>query len=148
MAEHRVDPASLKLEITESSIMEDVEAAGQVLKQIRSLGVSLHIDDFGTGYSSLSCLHQFPLDGLKIDRSFILNGTGRRDYVAVIQAIVTLAHNLKMRVVAEGLETAEQVAMLQVMDCDYGQGYYFAPPLSPQGAEEFIRSYRRLSISA
>lgn len=148
MADTRVSPAALKLEITESSIMEDVEAAGQVLRQIRSLGVSLHMDDFGTGYSSLSCLHQFPLDGLKIDRSFILNGTGRRDYIAVIQAIVALAHNLNMRVVAEGLETAAQVAMLQALESDYGQGYFFAPPLTPAAADEFIRNQRQISISA
>lgn len=148
MAETHIAPSALKLEITESSIMEDVEAAEQVLRQIHSLGVSLHMDDFGTGYSSLSCLHQFPLDGLKIDRSFILNGTGRRDYVAVIQAIVALAHNLNMRVVAEGLETVEQVAMLQALESDYGQGYYFAPPLTPEAAEKYIRSQRQIAISA
>jgi Amt family ammonium transporter len=148
MSDTGVSPAALKLEITESSIMEDVVAAGQVLKQIRSLGVSLHMDDFGTGYSSLSCLHQFPLDGLKIDRSFILNGTGRRDYVAVIQAIVALAHNLNMRVVAEGLETVEQVAMLQTLECDYGQGYYFSTPLSAEAAGRFIREHNRQSLSA
>jgi diguanylate cyclase (GGDEF)-like protein len=144
----QINPAALKLEITESSIMEDVHAAQQVLSQIRSLGLSLHMDDFGTGYSSLSCLHQFPLDGLKIDRSFILNGTGRRDYAAVIQAIVALAHNLNMRVVAEGLESLEQVALLQALECDYGQGYFFSPPLPPQSATQFLHSHTPLALSA
>jgi diguanylate cyclase (GGDEF)-like protein/PAS domain S-box-containing protein len=138
LAETRLDPSLIKLEITESVIMDDPEAAGEVLGRIKALGVRLSMDDFGTGYSSLSCLHRFPLDELKVDRSFILNLEDRRDAAAVVQAIVTLAHNLEMRVVAEGLEKPEQVAFLQAVDCDYGQGYLFAKPLPAVAAETLI----------
>ena len=114
----------------------------------RKLGVRLEMDDFGTGYSSLSFLHRFPLDGLKIDRSFVSHTT-RRDYAAVLHAIVTLARNLGMSVVAEGLETAEQVVLLQALECDDGQGYHFSRPLPAAEAEQFIRtSPWRLARSA
>ena len=131
-----VDPASLKLEITESAVMEQADSR-QILSRIRDLGVRLQMDDFGTGYSSLSGLHRFPLDGLKIDQAFIRNVSERRDYAAVVHAIVTLARNLNMQVVAEGVETAEQVAMLQGLDCTQAQGYYFGRP-QPAGAAEVL----------
>jgi diguanylate cyclase (GGDEF)-like protein/PAS domain S-box-containing protein len=131
-------PELLKLEITESIVMDDSIAARAVLDDIRTLGVRLQMDDFGTGYSSLSCLSKLPLDGLKIDRAFIRDVSGRRDAVAVLQAITSLAHNLRMEVVAEGLETPEQVALLQSLDCDYGQGYYFAKPLPAAEATAFL----------
>src|SRR5262249_42441442 len=107
---HGLVPQDLKLEVTESAIMDDPVAAVARMREIRALGVRLDIDDFGTGYSSLSCLHQFPLSGLKIDRQFINNVAERRDYEAVVHAIVSLAHNLGIQLVAEGIETAEQVA--------------------------------------
>jgi len=135
-----VDPGAVKLEITESAIMGDTEAARAVLEAIKRTGVLLSMDDFGTGYSSLSCLHRFPLDELKVDRSFIANLEGRSDAAAVVQSIVTLAHNLGMDVVAEGLEKPEQAAFLQAVDCDYGQGYLFARPLDPGAAEEVLRA--------
>lgn len=134
----RVEPKSLALEITESVVIRDADAAIRVLKQIRDLGVRLHMDDFGTGYSSLSCLHTFPLDGLKVDRSFIQSVSERRDYAAVVHAIVQLARNLGMKLIAEGVETAEQVAMLQAMDCDLAQGYFFDRPRDVAGAEAYI----------
>jgi EAL domain-containing protein (putative c-di-GMP-specific phosphodiesterase class I) len=130
---------SLALEITESIMIRDGEIAERVLKPIRDLGVQLHMDDFGTGYSSLSCLHRFPLNHLKIDRSFIQNLDDRRDYAAVVHAIITLARNLGIGLIAEGIETAEQLAMLQAMDCDEAQGFYFARPLEAVEAEEYLR---------
>jgi len=106
------------------------------------------MDDFGTGYSSLSCLHKFPIDVLKIDRSFIEELQKRRDTAAVIQAIVHLAHNLGMTVVAEGLEQLDQVAFLQTLDCDLGQGFVFAKPLSADAAEQFLLNSTRRAMSA
>jgi EAL domain-containing protein (putative c-di-GMP-specific phosphodiesterase class I) len=128
----------LKLEITESIVMDESADARAVLDEIRGLGARLQMDDFGTGYSSLSCLNKLPLDGLKIDRAFIRDVSFRRDAVAVLQAITALAHNLKMEVVAEGLETADQVALLQSLECDYGQGYHFAKPLAAEAAAAFL----------
>lgn len=133
----RIEAQCLKLEITESVVMEDTESGRSALAQIKALGVGLQMDDFGTGYSSLSFLHRFPLDALKIDRCFIKDVASRRDAVAMLQAIITLAHNLRMKVVGEGLELPEQVALLQALDCDYGQGYLFAKPLEPEAAERF-----------
>lgn len=138
IAEEGVSAPSLALEITESAVIGDPQAAAKVLQQIHALGVHLHIDDFGTGYSSLSCLHEFPLDGLKIDRRFIQNVSERRDYAAVVNAIITLARNLGMKLIAEGIETKEQVSLLQAMDCDLAQGYFFGRPLDSQGSEALI----------
>lgn len=138
---------SLKLEITESAIMNDAEASVCVMDQIRALGVELHMDDFGTGYSSLSCLHRFPIGGLKIDRSFVSNMGDRRDYVLVLEAIISLAQKLNLRIVAEGVETEEQMVMLQSMGCDLAQGYYFARPLDPGGVEAIVTSQRKLPLT-
>ena len=148
LAQTRLDPARVKLEITESAIMDERYNAGQLLHELRATGVQLSMDDFGTGYSSLSCLHRFPLNELKIDRSFINNLSDRRDAAAVVQTIVQLAHNLNMRVVAEGLELPEQVAFLQSLDADCGQGYVFAKPLSVKDAERFISQRTVESIAA
>jgi diguanylate cyclase (GGDEF)-like protein/PAS domain S-box-containing protein len=143
-----VDPTYIKLEITESVIMDDRHGITPVLDEIRHMGVQLAMDDFGTGHSSLSCLHSFPIDVLKIDREFILNMEQRIEYTAVIQAIVTLAHTLGISVVAEGLETAEQVAQLQALECDHAQGYYFAKPMSAAQAGEYITQQTQLKRSA
>jgi EAL domain-containing protein (putative c-di-GMP-specific phosphodiesterase class I) len=137
----------LKLEITESVIMENRKAADESLRALKALGVGLQIDDFGTGYSSLSCLHEFPLDGLKIDRSFAAHAVDRT-HAAILNAIVHLAHHLGMTVVAEGIETTDQLTLLQGLECDYGQGYLFARPLEAAAAEQFITAPptpRRLS---
>jgi len=136
----KIDPQLLVLEITESAMISDAQACIRVLKGIRALGVKLHLDDFGTGYSSLSSLHLFPLNGLKIDRSFMTTVSERRDYMAVVQAIISLARHLGMKLIAEGIETAEQIALLQAMDCDLAQGYYFLKPADSIGAEAFIES--------
>jgi EAL domain-containing protein (putative c-di-GMP-specific phosphodiesterase class I) len=129
-------PTSLKLELTESTVMGDPSAAIDMLEQIKAYGISLAIDDFGTGYSSLSYLHRFPLDTLKIDRSFISGmsegeNNGRTE---IARTILPMASNLHLEVVAEGVETSEQVAMLKKLHCKYGQGYYFSKPLSAEEA--------------
>ena len=143
-----VSPSDVKLEITESVIMDDRDGITPVLNQIKDLGVQLAMDDFGTGHSSLSCLHRFPLDVLKIDREFIHNMEQRIEFTAVIQAIVTLAQTIGIRVVAEGLETSEQVAQLQALDCDSAQGYYFSKPLSSADAGDFITDQHGYRMSA
>jgi diguanylate cyclase (GGDEF)-like protein/PAS domain S-box-containing protein len=123
-------PETLKLEITESTVMIDPTAAAKMLQQIKALGILLAIDDFGTGYSSLSYLHRFPLDTLKIDRSFI-SGVGEAgEGMEIAQTIMPMARNLRLDVIAEGVETIEQVALLKRLQCKYAQGYYFSKPLS------------------
>ena len=133
-----IDGPQLKLEITESVIMDNPEHIIEVLRQLKQLGIELHMDDFGTGLSSLSCLHKFPLDVLKIDRAFITTMGPNREYAAFVHTIVTLAHSLDMKVTAEGIETPEQLAQLLALDCDYGQGYLFSKPLSASEAEAII----------
>ena len=121
-------PEQLQLEVTESQIMQSREAAQQMLGQFRARGVRLAMDDFGTGYSSLSCLQELPLDVLKVDRAFVTNATSERGYAALLHAVVTLADNLGLRVVAEGIETEEQLVLLQALGCPTGQGYLLARP--------------------
>lgn len=130
---------SLCLEITESVMMVDPQAAIEALGRIRAMGVRLFLDDFGTGYSSLSILHQLPLNGIKIDRSFIRNASERREYSAVVNAIITLAQHLNMEMVAEGIETADQVALLQAMYCDLAQGFYFSKAMTVKDATAFLQ---------
>ena len=121
-------PSSLKLEITESAAMENAEQTIRMLSHLKSLGVQLSIDDFGTGYSSLSYLHRLPFDTLKIDRSFVNSVGAKGEDSEILQTIISLAKNLKMRVIAEGIETESQLAVLQNLGCDYGQGYLMAKP--------------------
>ncbi|HEX2270834.1 MAG TPA: EAL domain-containing protein [Pyrinomonadaceae bacterium] len=128
----KLPPHCLKLEITESVVMENAEAAAMMFKQLRSLGVQLSIDDFGTGYSSLSYLHRFPLNYLKIDRSFVTRLTTENDN-AIVRTISTLARNLGMEVIAEGIETEEQYRQLRMLGCEYGQGYLFSQPVGNEG---------------
>jgi diguanylate cyclase (GGDEF)-like protein len=128
LAISKLNPHCLKLEITESVVMENAEAAALMFKQLRSLGVQLSIDDFGTGYSSLSYLHRFPLNYLKIDRSFVMRLTTENDN-AIVRTISTLARNLGMEVIAEGIETEEQYQQLKMLGCEYGQGYLFSRPV-------------------
>jgi len=138
----QLDPATLQLEITESVLMDDLDAVSNLLEGLKSLGVGLKIDDFGTGYASLKCLSRLPFDVLKIDRSFVLNmaqGDGAGD---TIRTILMLAENLGMEVVAEGIELPEQLAALQSLHCTYGQGYYFSPPLDQEALSDLIRKSR------
>lgn len=139
LEESRLDPRALQLEITESVIMSDVEANAQTLRELKELGVGISVDDFGTGYSSLAYLKAFPLDTIKIDKSFVRNVHAEPDDAAIVAGIVNLAHTLHLRVVAEGVETLEQVAALRSLGCDMLQGFYFARPTSSERfAERFV----------
>jgi diguanylate cyclase (GGDEF)-like protein len=120
---------SLELELTETSIMENAESAVELLARIRKLGVKIAIDDFGTGYSSLSYLKRLPIDILKLDRSFVNGATTDPDDAALVMAIITLAHNLRLKVIAEGVETEEHLRFLRLLRCDGGQGYLFGKPM-------------------
>jgi len=148
LKETGLPPSALKLEITESTVMENTQGVVDVMRHLRELGVRLAMDDFGTGHSSLSCLHRFPIDQLKIDRSFIVNMQEHREFAAVMDAIVSLAHFLHLEVVAEGIENADQLAMLQAMDCKYGQGYFFARPMPAEDVIPYLSSRGFGAISA
>jgi diguanylate cyclase (GGDEF)-like protein len=132
LAISKLNAHCLKLEITESVVMENAEAAALMFKQLRALGVQLSIDDFGTGYSSLSYLHRFPLNYLKIDRSFVSRLTTDNDN-AIVRTISTLARNLGMEVIAEGIETEEQYQQLKMLGCEFGQGFLFSHPVNDEG---------------
>ena len=132
IARHAVAPHELVLELTESMLMDRADFTRSQLESLRALGVELSIDDFGTGYSSMSYLKRFPLDELKIDRSFIAGAPADKTDVAIVRAIVVLAHSLGMRVVAEGVETEAQRALLRELRCDAFQGYLCSAPLPPQ----------------
>jgi diguanylate cyclase (GGDEF)-like protein/PAS domain S-box-containing protein len=142
LEELQLSPQTLKLEITESTVMGDPAAAVKMLEEIKSLGISLAIDDFGTGYSSLSYLHRFPLDTLKIDRSFIsgMDYQGNEG-MEIARTILPMANNLRLDVIAEGVETAEQLASLRELRCKYGQGYYFSKPLCAAGAAALLAEH-------
>jgi diguanylate cyclase (GGDEF)-like protein/PAS domain S-box-containing protein len=133
-----LDARNLKLEITETAVMEKAEMATAMLWQLKELGVKLHIDDFGTGYSSLSYLHRFPVDELKIDGLFVSRMGADDESSQIVATIVQLAHNLGMEVTAEGVETVEQLAHLRALFCEYGQGYYFSRPVVAEGATLMI----------
>jgi diguanylate cyclase (GGDEF)-like protein len=133
-----LNPRQLKLEITEGAVMDNIDAATEMLRQLRDLGVQLAIDDFGTGYSSLSYLHRFPIDTLKIDRSFVTRMANNPENVEIVRTIVMLAQVLGMDVVAEGVETKEQLKLLRDLRCEYGQGYYFSRPSSAGDSEKII----------
>ncbi len=137
-----LEPGALCLEVTETAVMRDHKAAASALRRLKDAGFRLSLDDFGTGYSSLSTLHQFPLDVLKLDRSFVMNTTQGRAYSALVQALVTLAGNLGMEVVAEGVESADQVAVLQALDCRYAQGYLFGKPMEGERIASMARGER------
>jgi diguanylate cyclase (GGDEF)-like protein len=134
----RVSPSTLKLEITESAAMEDIEQTLRMLSSLKSLGVQLSIDDFGTGYSSLAHLHSLPFDTLKIDRSFVSTVGPHGENSEILQTIISLAKNLQMRVIAEGIETEDQLALLQHLGCDYGQGFLLSKPLPKDQIEELL----------
>ena len=149
LAATQLAPKSLKLEITESAMMDNVEQAIALLQQLKASGVKLSIDDFGTGYSSLSYLQQFCADTLKVDRSFVSKLESSAKNQAIVDIIVTLAHKLDMDVVAEGIETESQKAILKNLNCEYGQGYLFAKPLQSKDATELLeQQYTRHTIQS
>jgi EAL domain-containing protein (putative c-di-GMP-specific phosphodiesterase class I) len=129
---------NLKLEITESAIMENATTGTVMLKQLKALGVQLSIDDFGTGYSSLARLHQLPIDTLKIDRSFVSQMGDDSESLEIVRTIITLAHSLEMDVIAEGVETTEEWQQLRSLNCEYAQGYFFSKPVACQAAEALL----------
>src|SRR6266508_2029815 len=133
LTETGVDPANVYLEITETALMEDAESTSAALRELKSLGVSLTVDDFGTGYSSLLYLKRFPVDELKVDRTFVAGLLGNAEDEAIVAAIVSLAHTLGLKAVAEGVESTAQLTRLQELGCDIGQGYHFARPM-PAGS--------------
>ncbi|MBE9226316.1 EAL domain-containing protein [Phormidium sp. LEGE 05292] len=141
-----IAPNTLKLEITESTIMKNTESVPNLLNQIKQNKVLFAIDDFGTGYSSLSYLHRFPIDTLKIDRSFVSRMSLDEENLEIVRLIVTLAHTLGMDVTAEGVEDLEQIRLLKSLGCEYGQGYFFAKPLNKKAATEFLEKKFRNPI--
>jgi diguanylate cyclase (GGDEF)-like protein/PAS domain S-box-containing protein len=143
LREYELDPQLLKLEITESLFMQEPECMALVLSRLKQLGVKLHIDDFGTGYSSLSYLHKFPVDCLKVDRSFITDLKTNPKNAQIVRTIVILAHNLGMTVVAEGIETADHLSELRSLNCEYAQGYFFSKPVEGRLAEDMLRSQQQ-----
>ncbi len=142
VSETGLKPGSLVLEITESMIMENAEMVSSLLVELKDMTVKVHIDDFGTGYSSLSYLHQFPVDVLKIDRSFVKRIGEDEDNLEIVKAIITLAHSLNMDVIAEGVETEQQLAHLKALECENIQGYLFSKPLNGKDMEALLRKGR------
>jgi diguanylate cyclase (GGDEF)-like protein len=141
-----LDPNCLNLEVTETVVTENAESACTTLRQLRALGIHLSIDDFGTGYSSLSYLHRFPVNTLKIDRSFISNMAAGNENSAIVRTIIALADNLGMTVVAEGIETEAQRDELSAAGCEHAQGYLFARPAAARTIEELMRKQQRSSL--
>lgn len=138
LAETKINPACLKLELTESAVMENAENVIEMLAQIRSLGIKLSIDDFGTGYSSLSYLHRFPINTLKVDRSFVSTMEDGTENGEIVRTVIALAKTLKLDVIAEGIETIHQLHQLRILGCEYGQGYLFSRPVSVADAGKII----------
>jgi EAL domain-containing protein (putative c-di-GMP-specific phosphodiesterase class I) len=143
-----VDAAHLELEVTESMVLDGRTAVADVLAKLKEVGVRIVLDDFGTGQSSLACLQQFPIDVLKIDQDLIGQVKTRRDYGAIVKAIVELAHNLDLTVVAEGVETADQFSVLQSLRIDMSQGHFFSRPLEPEGVERLLSGDARFTAAA
>ncbi|MBD1998542.1 EAL domain-containing protein [Leptolyngbya sp. FACHB-541] len=140
-----LDPALLDLELTESALVQDVDSAIETLKQLRSLSIRVSVDDFGTGYSSLSYLQRFPFNTLKIDRTFVKSISQDAKNGAITTAIIQMAHQLQLQVIAEGVETPAELAFLSQHDCDLAQGYLFSPPVS---AEAFTELLHRQTLSS
>lgn len=148
LAETGLEPSDLKLEITESALMDNTDSATEIFHELKKREVKLGLDDFGTGYSSLSYLHRFPLDTLKIDRSFVSRMSTPGEHEAIVRTIVNLAQNLSFQTVAEGIETVDQLQSLQTLDCLYGQGYYFSRPIPAEEAEALLRENRKAKQTA
>ena len=135
----QLEPRFLEVEITESALMSDPEESVSILRKLSEMGVLVSVDDFGTGYSSMSYLQRFPIDKLKIDRTFISDVTSSNDDASIVSAIVSLGHTLKLKVIAEGVETPEQLEFLRMLGCDQYQGFHYSKPMPAQEFGEFIR---------
>ncbi len=140
LEETGLDPGSLELELTESVLMKRAESTESILKTLRARGVQLAVDDFGTGYSSLSYLRKFPIDALKIDQSFVHQITTDPDETGIVAAIISMGRSLKLRVVAEGVETHDELAFLHAHQCDEAQGYYFGRPVPPEQFAKLLQT--------
>ena len=147
LREQAIHPKNFEIEITETMLMQDVEAAQRTVERLRELGIGLAIDDFGTGYSSLNYLRRFPIDTVKIDRSFIMDLPNNLDDLAITRAVIAMAHQLKMKVVAEGVETREQVSFLASEQCEFAQGYHFSKPVPLNDVVRLIRQTNRDSVA-
>jgi EAL domain-containing protein (putative c-di-GMP-specific phosphodiesterase class I) len=131
-------PDKLTLEVTEGSVMDDADTAVRTLHELKAMGIGISIDDFGTGYSSLSYLRRFPIDSLKIDQSFVRDITADPDDAAITSAVIAMGHSLRLNIVAEGVETAEQLAFLRELGCHAAQGYLFGRPVAPDAFERAL----------
>ena len=140
LEETGVDGDHLHLEITESSAMADLDRSVDTLWALKELGVHLHVDDFGTGYSSLSYIHRFPVDSLKVDRSFVAGLSDGPENVAIVRTVVDLARSLGLSVVVEGIETESQLEFVQELGCDFGQGWLFAKAMAAPAVETLLQN--------
>lgn len=143
LCETGINPACVKLELTESAVMENAESVISMMRQIRELGIQLSIDDFGTGYSSLSYLHRFPINTLKVDRSFVSTMEDGTENGEIVRTVISLAKTLRLNVVAEGIETIHQLHQLRILGCEYGQGYLFSRPVPADEAVKLIEDKSR-----
>jgi len=137
---------ALELEITESTLMDNVESAILTMRKIQQMGISIAIDDFGTGYSSLSYLKRFPIDVLKVDRSFVTDIPNDLSDMEITAAVIAMAHKLNLKVVAEGIETQEQIDFLRSNRCEYGQGFLIARPMSASQLEAYIQQPLKVGL--
>ena len=138
LAKAGLEPHRLKIELTESLLLDNSVLVRETLATLRELDVRLHIDDFGTGYSSLSYLQRFDADLLKVDHSFVTRMLENEDSAELVRTIISMAHNLGMKVIAEGVETKEQLTRLRALGCEYAQGYLFAKPLPAAAAGQLL----------
>lgn len=145
LEETGLPPDWLELELTESVIAQDIEKVIHTIDQLQAIGVKLSIDDFGTGYSSLSYLRQFRVDTLKIDQSFVRNMLTETEDATIVLAVISLAHNLNFKVIAEGVETEQHYHFLRLNHCDEIQGFYFSQPVAPAQFEAMLREGKRLA---
>jgi len=146
LAESGLGASSLELEITETTAMQNAEISVEVLRALREIGVGISIDDFGMGYSSLNYLKRFPITAVKIDRAFVNDLTANDGDAAIVSAVISMARSLRLRVVAEGVETAEQFAFLRSKECDEAQGYYFSRPMMTEDVTRMLIDRRALCV--
>jgi EAL domain-containing protein (putative c-di-GMP-specific phosphodiesterase class I) len=139
LKKHELEASSLKLELTESLIVEDTDFIASILQNLRDLGIQVQIDDFGTGYSSLGYLHTLPIETLKVDRTFISQLGQSSNGLEIVRTILALAHSLGMQVIAEGVETEEQLQKLKKLNCEYVQGFYFSEPVDSEKVDKLLR---------
>jgi len=140
LAQADLDPTWLELELTEGAVMKNAEAAADTLRDLKAMGVHIVIDDFGTGYSSLSYLKRFPVSALKIDQSFVRDVVTDPEDATIVKAVISMAHSLGLKVIAEGVETTAQLDFLRELQCDVVQGYLLGRPMSAEALEERVRA--------